>query len=126
MNVSRYFLLIGIIYLLAGMMLGDYMGGSEDFTLKPVHAHINLVGFTLMAVFAAIYKVFPAMAESRLATIHFWLHQLGALFLVTGFYLFFFGSPFEATLEIPIFVGFSIGLYGGTLLFGWNALRNAR
>lgn len=113
MNVSRYFLLIAIVYLLAGMMLGDYMGGSEDFTLKAVHAHINLVGFTLMAVFAAIYKVFPAMAASRLATVHFWLHQLGAILLVTGLYLFFSGNPLEETLEIPIFVGFSVGLYGG-------------
>ncbi len=64
MNVSRYFLLIAIVYLLVGMGLGEYMAGSDDTTLRPLHAHINLVGSTLMAIFAAIYKVYPAMAAS--------------------------------------------------------------
>ena len=125
MNVSRYFLLIAIAYLLLGMGLGDYMGANEDYTLKPVHAHINLVGFTLMAVFAAIYKVFPAMAASRLATVHLWLHQLGALTLVVGFYM-FFGTSVDEEVLFPFIILSDIGLFGGTLVLGWNAVRNAR
>ena len=113
-----------MVYLLIGMALGDYMGANEDFTLKPVHAHINLLGFALMAIFAAIYKVFPAMAASKLATYHFFLHQVGALTLMIGFYLFFSGPVDEAVL-LPFIIISDIGLFGGTAVFGWNAVRNA-
>ena len=71
MNVSRYFLLIAIVWLLIGMGMGLYMGDIDDFSLRPVHAHINLIGFTLTAIFAAIYKVFPAMAARKLAPVLF-------------------------------------------------------
>ena len=125
MNVSRYFLLIAIIYLLAGMGLGHYMGASDDSTLRPVHAHINLVGFTLMAVFAAIYEVFPAMVANRLAKYHFYLHQIGALSLIIVFYL-LFGPSVEDVALIQFVIVADIGLFGGILMFGYNAVRNAR
>ena len=67
MNVARNFILVGSAYLILGVILGMYMGGSGDHSLSILHAHINLLGFTLMAVFGVVYKVFPAMAASGLA-----------------------------------------------------------
>jgi len=51
MNIARNFIVIGSIYLIVGITLGMYMGGAGDHTLAPLHAHINLLGFTLMTVF---------------------------------------------------------------------------
>ena len=82
MNISRGFLIIGSLYLLVGIGFGMYMGGSGDHTLAPVHAHINLLGFTLMTVFGLAYRVIPGLADGPLAQAHFWLHQAGALVLL--------------------------------------------
>jgi hypothetical protein len=71
MNVSRNFLLLGVVFLIVGLILGMYMGGSGDHSLAASHAHINLVGFVLSVVFALTYQVYPAMADSMLPTIHF-------------------------------------------------------
>ena len=46
MDISRGFLVMGACYLLVGVLFGMYMGGSGDHSLAPVHAHINLLGFT--------------------------------------------------------------------------------
>ncbi len=102
MNISRMFLVIGSLYLLIGIGLGSYMGGSGDHTLAPVHAHINLLGFTLMTLFGLGYRVIPGLADSRLAQAHFWLHQVGALVLLIALFMLMSGSVDEGTIG-PIF-----------------------
>ena len=124
MNISRNFLVVGVVYLLVGMALGSVMGATGVHTLLPVHAHINLLGFTLMAIFAALYKVFPAMAASALARYHFWLHQAGTLILVTGLYL-MLSETVTASIIGPIMPVSELLLIVGTAIFGWNALKNA-
>lgn len=59
MNVSRNFILAGAVYLVIGISFGIHMGATGDHTMAPLHAHINLLGFTLMAVFGVPYRVFP-------------------------------------------------------------------
>ncbi|MFQ5438671.1 MAG: hypothetical protein ACE5DK_07570 [Paracoccaceae bacterium] len=70
MNVSRGFLLPGLVCLLIGMTLGMYMGGSANHDLLPVHAHVGLAGFVPMVLFAVVYRQFPSV-EGRLSQIHF-------------------------------------------------------
>lgn len=79
MNISRIFLITGALWLLVGIMLGMWMGAHQDFTLAPLHAHINLLGFTLMTIFGIAYRVMPDLANSTFATVHFWLHEVGVL-----------------------------------------------
>jgi hypothetical protein len=79
---------IAVLYLILGVALGIAMGASENFTLAPVHAHINLLGWTTLALAGLIYTVFPQAGASRLARLHFWLMNaampvmLGALALL--------------------------------------------
>ena len=63
MNVSRSFMLVGTLFLIAGIPIGMYMGASGDMALAPLHAHINLLGFVLMMVFGLIYRG-PRAAEN--------------------------------------------------------------
>ena len=119
MNISRNFLVIGATYLLVGIGFGAYMGGSGDHTLAPVHAHINLLGFTLMTVFGIGYRLIPGLAEGLRAKLHFWLHQAGTLFLLLGLFLMMTGRVAEATigpifpvLEGAILLGASLWLVG--------------
>jgi hypothetical protein len=82
---------LGVLYLLLGIAIGMGMGVTHDFTLRPVHAHVNLLGWTTSALAGLVYLAFPAAAASRLGRAHFWLHNLGApamlialAFIVTG------------------------------------------
>ena len=70
------FLKIAVVYLVAGACLGVYMGATEVFVLAPVHAHLMLLGWVTLALAGIIYHLYPAAAATKLATIHFWLHNL--------------------------------------------------
>ena len=67
---------LAVIYLVAGMSLGIWMGINQDFTLRPVHAHVNLLGWATLAVAALIFYMFPRLARTRLATGWFWLYNI--------------------------------------------------
>jgi hypothetical protein len=123
MWISRGFLLIGSFYLLVGVVLGMYMGGSGDHTLAPVHAHINLLGFTLMTIFGLAYRVMPQMAGNLFAKGHFWLHQAGALVMLVGLFLMMAGLLPEATVVMVLPVS-EISVFLGMLCWTVNLLRH--
>jgi len=125
MDVSRGFLVIGSLYLLVGIGLGSYMGGSGDHSLAPVHAHINLLGFTLMTVFGLAYRLLPGLAEGWMPRAHFWLHQAGALVLLAGLFLLMSGRVDGAVIG-PIFPVAEIAILLGALLWAVNLFGKSR
>ncbi|MCP5075049.1 MAG: cytochrome-c oxidase [Rhodobacteraceae bacterium] len=125
MNVSRSFLVMAVVYLLIGMVMGMYMGGSGDHTLAPVHAHINLLGFALMALFALIYRLFDGLAGGRLASLHFWLHQVGTALMLLVLFLMVADIVAESVAG-PVMPVSELLVFVGTLAFGWNVLQNAK
>ncbi len=82
--IDLRFLRAGVIYLLAGMVMGLGMGISHDHSLFPAHAHIHLVGWASFALYGLIYRAYPRASGSRLAIWHFWIANAGALLLVIG------------------------------------------
>lgn len=71
------FLKIAVVYLLFGALLGLFMGITQQFGLAPVHAHLLLLGWASLALAGIIYHLYPAASTTRLARIHFWLHNTG-------------------------------------------------
>ena len=124
MNVSRNFMLLGSAFLIIGIVIGMYMGGSGDHSLALSHAHINLLGFVLSVVFALTYKAYPAMAEGRLASIHFWLHLVGAVMVNLLLFLMLSKVITEAAM-VPLAPISEFLVLLGVLTFGWNVLKNA-
>ncbi|MES2539456.1 MAG: cytochrome-c oxidase [Pseudomonadota bacterium] len=124
MNISRSFIVMGAAYLLVGIVLGSYMGGSGDHSLAPVHAHINLLGFTLMTVFGIGYRMIPGLAEGTLPKVHFWLHQIGALGLLVGLFLMMSGRVDGATIG-PVFPLLEVAILVGALLWLIGVVRRA-
>jgi cbb3-type cytochrome oxidase subunit 1 len=86
-NISARFVTIGLLYALLAMALGISMGVNQDFRNAHLHAHINLVAAVWFVLFALIYKAFPATASTRLAGVHFWLANLGAVIFLPGIYI---------------------------------------
>lgn len=68
---------IAVVYLIIGAVFGLGMGLSQQFIMAPVHAHLLLLGWVSLALAGIIYHLYPAAAETRLARVHFWLHNLG-------------------------------------------------
>ena len=124
MNISRLFLVIAVAYLLVGIAIGIDMGASGDHGLAPAHAHINLLGFTLMTLFGLVYRVIPVMAEGMLAKAHFWLHQVGALVLLVMLLLLLSGRIGEPAM-VPLAPIAEIAIWIGIACFGVNVLKNA-
>ena len=110
-RIDVYFLLLAVVLLLAGAGLGIKMGSSEDFTLTPVHAHLNLAGWASLGLFGLTYRAYPQLAERRLALFHFILSALGAIILPVGIGLAVLkGQPALAIIG-------SLLWFGGVLLF---------
>ncbi|MYZ48794.1 hypothetical protein [Propylenella binzhouense] len=84
MSLAYRFFLAGILFAIAGMSLGTYMGSTHDFTFAPVHAHINLVGWTTFFLFGLYYRGDEISAGSMLGEAHFVCALLGGVFLPVG------------------------------------------
>jgi hypothetical protein len=84
---------LAITYLIIGVGLGIVMGATRNFTLTPVHAHINLLGWATMALAGLIYTVFPAAGNSRLAKFHFWLINLSMPVMIGALSMLLLGNP---------------------------------
>jgi hypothetical protein len=78
------FLVAALICAAAGMAMGIWMGIAHDFALAPVHAHLNLVGFVALAVYALVHRGWPELARSPVAPFQFWTAVLGAPVLSIG------------------------------------------
>ena len=113
MSVSNNFLRLGVLSALVGMSLGVWMGANEDFVLRPVHAHINLLGFASMMLFGLFYRSFPAAGRGWLPMAHFGLSVLGFLILMPSLALMLMQKPFF----LPAMIASEIMLVGSMLLF---------
>src|SRR5438477_251820 len=78
-GIDGLFLRTAVVYAIAGMALGIFMAISEDHSQMPTHAHMNLLGWVSMALYAAVYRLWPEAARSPLAPWHFWIANLGAV-----------------------------------------------
>jgi len=73
-NISNWFFRLAVLYLIAGISLGLFMAASHDHSMFPAHAHLNLLGWVTMSIFAVFYRLWPAAAASKLAKAHFWVY----------------------------------------------------
>jgi len=98
---------IAALYMLAGLAIGMFMAISKDHTLSGAHSHLTLLGWTTMAITGVIYIVVPACANSKLAGVHFWLHNIGLPLMIFSLALFEYGNA-----EAEKFIGI-----GSTIVF---------
>jgi hypothetical protein len=108
-----------------GILLGSYMGGSGDHSLAPVHAHINLLGFTLMTAFGLGYRLLPGLATGWMPKAHFWLHQIGSLVLLLGLFAMMSGYADENTVG-PMLAIFELAILIGAILWAVNLAAKTR
>jgi hypothetical protein len=82
MRLAYFCFIAAALSALGGMSLGIWMGMNEDFTLAPVHAHINLLGWVTLSLYG-LYHRGVARETNRLAWIQVGAAALG-MPLMTG------------------------------------------
>jgi hypothetical protein len=113
---------LAIIYLLIGVGMGIVMGASENFTLRPVHAHVNLLGWATMALAGLIYCVFPQAGQSKLATVHFWLSNVSLPVMMIALSMLMLGNK----AVIPVLAISEIVAALGIVVFAINLFLNLK
>ena len=102
--------IVGAVAALCGMGLGIFMGISHDFSLTPVHAHVNLLGWVTMTLYGVYYRG-TAAPIGRLA----WT-QVGAAAL--GFPAMTGGLALVLTGALPRDIGEPLVIVGSLLTVG--------
>ena len=120
--ISTRLLQMSFVYLIIGIIMGVVMGITQNFSLAPVHAHINLLGWATMALMALIYRGYPDAAATTLARIHFWLHAVFFPVFMICLTILLLGNP-----GIGPVLGISATITGlGVILYCINMLRFVR
>jgi len=73
-RVSAMFFTLTVICLLVGMGWGMHMAQTNDFAMAPAHAHLNLLGGVLPAIFGTFYALTRETHSPSLAWVNFLLN----------------------------------------------------
>ena len=105
------FLATASLCLVIGVGMGVAMGIAHDFRFAPVHAHLNLLGWTSLALMGLTYRAWPVLATGRLAVAQYALSAGAALCFPAGIYL-------SIAHEAPgLAIGAALVWMAGALLF---------
>jgi hypothetical protein len=119
-RVSAAFFALGVVYLLMGMALGMHMGETEDFSMMPVHAHLNLLGWVTMAIYGTFYALTHASLKPRLAWTNFALAAIGVAVMIPALALYL---PAHEAKYIPGIIAGELLTVSSLLVFGVSVYR---
>lgn len=111
---SIHLIRAGALFGLLGAYIGSHMAGAGSYALRPIHAHILLVGWLSLFVYGLFYKLYKVKSP-KLVAIHGWTAIIGAVGLPLGMYLQFL-QPFEIN-ETFALVAYIVG--GSMLLLSF-------
>lgn len=110
----RGFVRAGLVWLALGTTLGLCIAVDPAWIIyRPVHVHLNLVGFVTMMIFGVAYHVIPRFTGNPLwsrvlPAYHWWIANAGLAGMAAGFAL----QPHA-------------GLHGGAVLVAGGLLETA-
>lgn len=120
------FTAISIIYLVIGWPLGVYFLFRPDYIpyLRPVHVHINLIGFISIMIFGVSYHMFPRFVSKplfsvRMGKMQFWLVNIGLIGMVLSWWFFERGG---ATQKIGL-LSFAVIEIAAVALYVYNCWK---
>ena len=108
---------------LGGMAWGVYMGSTQDFTMMPAHAHLNLVGWASLAIMGTFYAL--SGKAGRLGWINFFLSAGAVVVMIPSLALMLGGNP---AAEPAVIAGSLLAVLGMAafvivVLSGWRTAK---
>lgn len=110
LRLIRYAALFGIL----GTYVGSKMSGEIDYSLRPIHAHILLVGWLSVFAWGIFYRAYKVKYK-KLVAVHGWMAILGAFGLTFGMWMYNL-NPFQLN-ETLVMILFIVG--GSVLLLAF-------
>src|SRR4051812_24624407 len=90
-RLSLAFFSTGALCVMGGMIWGMIMGSHQDFTLAPAHAHLNLVGWTSLALMGTFYAL--SGKAGRLGWLNYGLSTAGVVVMIPSLAIMLGGKP---------------------------------
>lgn len=77
-----------LVWFVGAMLLGMYLGMTQQFHMSSPHAHMGLLGWVSSALFAFLYALCGAEEGlPKRARAHWFVHNLGAATMVVALFL---------------------------------------
>jgi hypothetical protein len=113
---------LAVLFVIAGMAMGIGMAMSQDHSIMPAHAHLNLLGWVSLFLFGIYYERRPALDTSRLAIIQVTVWSIGTVALTIAVAALHLGYPaFDPVAAIA-----SLIVLAAMLMFAYFVFRPAR
>lgn len=120
--MSERFIKIAVTYFVIAITFGLFMSMSNDHNYKNLHVHLALLGWASLALAGLIYRLYPAASQSKLVTMHFWLHNIGLPIMLIGWFFVIGGNiAFGPIIGLGALIT-SIGI----LIFAINVCLNVK
>ena len=75
---------VGLFLLVAGMILGVWIGASNEMQYLTIHTTVMLPGFIVLAIYGGVYRLWPELESLMLARVQTLLAVASALLMVGG------------------------------------------
>lgn len=98
------------IYGLLGTIMGAHMAGSGSYALRPIHAHVLVVGWLSLFSWSVFYQAFD-VKYNALSKFHVWTAITGTTGLILGMFI-----NNVASLGLPDVVTLIAYIGGGVIL----------
>lgn len=83
-RMDRNYILLGLAWVVVGMIYGTWLGASNHMNYANSHAHMNLLGFVASILFGLLHFAYPKLRQSRLAMAQFVIYEVGISLLIIG------------------------------------------
>ncbi len=92
-KITVWFIRSAMIYFLIAISFGLWMAIAPKGYYRPVHVHLNLLGWMSMFIYGVAYHILPRFSgrplfSETLSVIHFWIAHIGLIGMVIS-WLFF-------------------------------------
>ena len=81
MSASSLSFRLAVLFVIAGMAMGIGMAATQNHSIMPAHAHLNLLGWVSLFLFGIYYERRPALDASRMAMVQVVLWSVGTVLL---------------------------------------------
>ena len=122
MTASSLCFRLAVLFFIAGMAMGIGMAASQDHSIMPAHAHLNLFGFVSLFLFGIYYERRRALDMSRMAFVQVILWSVGTVILTVAVAAIHLGY----TAADPVAGIASLLVLAATLMFAYFVFRPAR
>ncbi|MFY8274646.1 TonB-dependent receptor [Pseudoalteromonas sp. SSDWG2] len=120
--MDRKFILSAFGYAILGLLLGIYMAASKNPAQHVTHAHFMLIGFLLSFIYGLCHKLWLNNSTSKIAIVQFYVHQLGAVVVLVGLFL-YYGQFVPIETIDPVLALASIAVFSGMVLMKIEFIR---